>query len=159
MAGFGVGRSAGGFLTYPNDGRFDLSQPLSVECWVRLEQRTQMPVVVSCGLWRQAGWFLQWLGGSWRWHVGGVDCDGGRPEAGKWLHVAGTYDGTTARVYQDGKLLAETSGGFNTAPGGRTLRGAIQRRPNADFQVNGQIRGVMGLSSGARGGRDCCGRE
>jgi len=134
---------AGGFLTYPNDGRFDLSQPLSVECWVCFEQRTQMPVVVSCGHWRQAGWFLQWLGNSWRWHVGGVDCDGGRPETGKWLHMAGTYDGTTARVYQDGKLLAETSGAFNTAPWPGELHvGQYSGGPNADFQVNGQIRGV-----------------
>lgn len=134
---------AGGYLTYPNDGQFDLSQPLSVECWVRFEKRTQMPVVVSCGHWRHAGWFLQWLGNAWRWHVGGIDCDGGRPEIGKWLHMVGTFDGYTTRLYQDGRLLAERSGTFVTTPWTGELHvGQYSGGPAPDFQVNGQIRGV-----------------
>ncbi|MHB8899589.1 MAG: LamG-like jellyroll fold domain-containing protein, partial [Thermoguttaceae bacterium] len=134
---------AGGYLTYPNDGRFSLQQPLSVECWVRFEKRTQMPVVVSCGLWNQGGWFLQWLGNGWRWHVGGVDCDGGLPEIGRWLHMAGTFDGTTARLFQDGKLVAEASGTFNTAPWTGLLHvGQYSGGPNPGFQVDGQIRGL-----------------
>lgn len=133
----------GGHLTYGNDGRFDLSQPLSVECWVRFDQRTQMPVVIGCGHWRQAGWFLQWLGNSWRWHVGGVDCDGGKPEIGKWMHMVGTFDGYTTRLYQDGKLLAQASGTFTTTPWPGELHiGQYSGGPNPDFQVNGQIRGV-----------------
>ena len=134
---------AGGHLTYPNQGQFSLNQPLSVECWVRFEQRTQMPVVVSCGHWRQAGWFLQWLGNSWRWHVGGIDCDGGRPEIGKWMHLVGTYDGYATRLYQDGKPLAERSGSFMTTPWTGDLHvGQYSGGPNPSFQVNGQIRGI-----------------
>ena len=41
-------------------------------CWADDELRTQMPIVVSCGHWNKSGWFLQWLGNRWRWHVGGV---------------------------------------------------------------------------------------
>jgi hypothetical protein len=75
--------------------------------------------------------------------VGGVDCDGGTPETGRWLHLAGTFDGTTARVYQDGKLLAEASGTFNTAPWPGPLHvGQYSGGPNPDFQVNGRIREV-----------------
>ncbi len=134
---------AGGHLTYANDGQFSLSQPLSVELWVRFDQRTQMPVVVGCGHWRQAGWFLQWLGNSWRWHVGGVDCDGGTPAVGQWLHMVGTFDGTTARLYQNGKLLAEKSGSFVTASWRGELHvGQYSGGPSPDFQVNGQIRGL-----------------
>ncbi len=133
----------GGHLTYPNDGQFSLEQPLSVEFQVRFDQRTPMPVVVGCGHWNQAGWFVQWLGNRWRWHVGGVDCDGGTPETGRWIHVVGTYDGATARLYEEGKLVAETSGSFNTArwPGPLHV-GQYSGGPNPDFQVNGQIRGV-----------------
>ena len=134
---------SGGHLTFPNDGQFALTQPLSVECWVRFDQRTQMPVVISCGHWRQAGWFLQWLGNSWRWHVGGIDCDGGRPEIGKWIHMVGTFDGYTARLYQDSNLLAEKSGSFITTPWpGQLHIGQYSGGPSPAFQVNGKIRGV-----------------
>ena len=134
---------AGGYVTFPNDGQFSLQQPLSVQCRVRFDERTAMPVVVSCGHWNQAGWFLQWLGNHWRWHVGGVDCDGGTPETGRWMQIVGTYDGATARLYQDGKLVAERSGSFNPTPWSGPLHvGQYSGGPHADFQVNGQIRGV-----------------
>ncbi len=52
-----------------------------------------MPVIISCGRWQDRGWFLQKLGGSWRWHLGGTDCDGGGVPTGQWVHLTGTYDG------------------------------------------------------------------
>ena len=66
-----------GYVTIPHDACFELAQPLTVECRVRFDQPGTMPVVLSCGAWNQAGWFIQRLGNAWRWHVGGVDCDGG----------------------------------------------------------------------------------
>jgi hypothetical protein len=80
----------GGHVTFPHQATFDLGQPFTVECWVWLDQMGKMPVIVSCGHWRQAGWFLQRLGNVWRWHVGGIDCDGGQPATGQWTHLVGT---------------------------------------------------------------------
>jgi len=134
---------AGGHATFPHDGRFDLAQPLSIEFRVFFEKRTQMPVMVSCGLWNQAGWFVQWLGGRWRWHVGGVDCDGGQPAEGRWIHLVGTYDGATLRLFQDGQLVAEQPGPFNTAPFPGDLHvGQYSGGPAPEFQVIGKIKDV-----------------
>jgi hypothetical protein len=133
----------GGHVSFPHHAHFDLAQPLTVECWVRFDEPGQMPVVIGCGLWHTAGWFLQKLGGVWRWHVGGVDCDGGRPEAKRWLHVVATYDGRTARLFQDGQPVAEATGTFVTAPyAGELCVGQYSPQPAPPYQVAGRIAGV-----------------
>jgi len=96
----------GGHVTFAKRGEFDVRPQFSVSCRLRFDKETQMPVVLSCGKWQGTGWFLQRLGGRWRWHVGGFDCDGGRPAIGTWMHVVATFDGRTARLYQDGKQVA-----------------------------------------------------
>ena len=132
-----------GHVTFPHDDRFELSQPISVECWVRFDQPGKIPVVLSCGHWNQAGWFLQRLGNKWRWHVGGIDCDGGRPAENRWIHLAASYDGQTATLYEDGKLVGERSGQFNTAPWpGDLYVGQYSGQPGPDYQVTGRIRDV-----------------
>jgi hypothetical protein len=142
-AGGVLGLSDGGHVTFANDGAFALSQPLSLECWVWFDRSGDMPVVASCGVWNQRGWFLQRLGGTWRWHVGGVDCDGGRPAEGRWVHVAGTFDGRVARVYQDGELVAEKAGGFVTTPWPGELHvGQYSGGPGAPYQVLGRVAGL-----------------
>jgi hypothetical protein len=133
----------GGHVTFPHHAHFDLAQPLSLECWVWFDEPGKMPVVVSCGVWQQAGWFLQKLGSTWRWHVGGVDCDGGRVPVGRWVHLVGTCDGRTARLFQDGLLLAEKTGSFVTAawPGELHL-GQYSGSPGPEYQVTGRLAGV-----------------
>jgi len=133
----------GGYATFPHGPEFDLTQPISVECWIRFEQPGRIPVVLSCGLWNQAGWFLQSIGGRWRWHVGGIDCDGGKVVMGQWVHVVGTFDGRTARLFQDGRQVAEKAGQANTAPRNDALHvGQYSAQPAADFQVHGRLTGV-----------------
>ncbi|MBM4034631.1 MAG: hypothetical protein FJ291_23045 [Planctomycetes bacterium] len=135
--------SKGGHATFDHRPEFDLGQRLSVELWVNMTPAGQMPIPVSCGHWNQAGWFLQRIGGVWRWHVGGIDCDGGRPEPGKWLHVVGTYDGQTARLYQDGRLIAEKAGAAILARWRGPLHvGQYSGGPGPQYQVTGQIRGL-----------------
>ena len=146
----GGARVADGVLDLSKDGHaafdhraeFDLGQRLSVECWVKFGQPGTMPIVFSCGHWNQAGWFLQKIGGGWRWHVGGIDCDGGRPETGKWIHVVGTFDGVTARLYQDGRLVAEKAGSPILTPWNGPLHAGQYSMPGAEFQVTGAIRGL-----------------
>jgi hypothetical protein len=133
----------GGHVTFANHPHFALSQPLSVECRVRFDAPGKMPVVVSCGVWNQSGWFLQALGGRWRWHVGGVDCDGGKVSVGQWTHLVGTYDGHTTRLYQDGQLVAQQTGSFVTAPWPGELHiGQYSGGPRPDYQTTGRIADV-----------------
>lgn len=102
-----------------------------------------MPVLVSCGVWQQAGWFLQRLGGQWRWHVGGIDCDGGKPAVGRWIHLVGTYDGTTARLFEDGVPVAEAKGvARSEAWNGPLHVGQYSGQPGAAYQVCGQMAGL-----------------
>jgi hypothetical protein len=133
------GRSA----RFPHRPEFDLGQPLTLECWVRFDRPGKMPVVVSCGLWRTAGWFLQSIGGRWRWHVGGLDCDGGRSEPGRWTHLAAIFDGGALRLFQDGRRVAERSGEINRALwSGDLYVGQYSGMPGPDFQVFGCVAGV-----------------
>jgi hypothetical protein len=134
----------GGMVTFPHRPAFDLSGKITVECWVRIAKRTQMPVIVSCGHWNRAGWFLQWLGNRWRWHVGGVDCDGGKPTEGQWIHLAGTFDGRTARLFQDGRQVAEAnaSGAIQAIWNGPLHVGQYSGGPAPQYQVNGWVRDV-----------------
>jgi hypothetical protein len=133
----------GGHVTFPHRSEFELSQPLSLECWIWMDQAGKSPVLVSCGEWRGSGWFLQRLGSQWRWHVGGVDCDGGSPATNQWVHLAGVYDGRKARLFENGIQVAEVDCTPSTAawPGDLHV-GQYSAAPGDDFQVNGRIAGV-----------------
>jgi hypothetical protein len=133
----------GGHLAFPHHSHFDLGVPMSLECWVFFQEPGEMPVIVSCGSWKQAGWFLQRLGNGFRWHLGGIDCDGGRPAVGKWIHVVGTYDGRVLRLFQDGAKVAEVAGRVNPViwPGELHV-GQYSAGPIPAYQVTGRITGV-----------------
>ena len=120
-----------------------MGQPLSIECWVWLDQPGKSPVLVSCGEWRGAGWFLQRLGDQWRWHVGGVDCDGGKTAVGRWVHLATIFDGQNLRLFEDGVQVAEAKGPVKTdAWPGELHIGQYSASPSDDFRVTGRIAGV-----------------
>ncbi len=134
----------GGHVTFEHSTDFDLDHSLTVTCRVRLDQRTEMPVVVSCGKWQEAGWFLQLQGSSWRWHVGGIDCDGGSFEPGRWTHLAASFDGATARLFVDGRLVATRRGDAADEPWSGPLHvGQYGPDPAARYQVLGQVRDLM----------------
>ncbi|MHC4565197.1 MAG: LamG-like jellyroll fold domain-containing protein, partial [Planctomycetota bacterium] len=131
------------YVTYPYRNEFDLRARLSVECWLYLDNADQMPVIISCGRWQDKGWFLQKLGGAWRWHLGGTDCDGGTVPAGKWVHLTGTYDGEKARLFQNGKQVASVPCRPNSTPWkGPLFIGQYAAGPGPQYQVNGKISAV-----------------
>lgn len=143
VAGGVLDVTQGGHVTFPHSAEFDLAQPLSMECWVWLDKPGEIPVVVSCGAWTQAGWFLQSIGGGWRWHVAGIDCDGGQSAVGRWIHLVGTFDGRLARLFQDGAQVAERAGKANATPWPGELHiGQYSAQPHPQFQVSGRIAGV-----------------
>ena len=133
----------GGYVTFGHRPEFDLTGRITVECWVNITRESQMAVIVGCGHWQEAGWFLQRIGAGWRWHVGGIDCDGGKPAVGKWTHLVCTYDGRAARVFQDGQLVAEKPGSpIRTVWTGRLHVGQYSGGPDAPFQVIGWVSGL-----------------
>ncbi len=133
----------GGHVTFEHRADFDLDHDLTVSCRVWQGERTEMPVIVSCGKWREAGWFLQLLGSTWRWHAGGIDCDGGAIELGRWTHLAASFDGETARLFVDGRLVAEQRGGTGDGPWSGPLHvGQYGANPAARYQVLGRVRDV-----------------
>jgi len=143
VAGGALDLSRGGCVAYSHISEFDLAQPLSLECWVKFDEPGQMPVVVSCGVWNHSGWFLQTLSGTWRWHVGGIDCDGGHFAVGRWMHMVGVYDGHALRLFQDGVQVAERCGRPNTAVwSGDLYLGQYSDACSPGFQVQGRISGV-----------------
>ena len=113
---------------------------LTIQCLVRFDDITQMPVVVSHGAWRQSGWFLQCLGGRWRWHVAGVDCDGGSVEPGRWIAIAAVFDGERAKLYEDGKLVASCKASTHVPWHGKLLIGQYSGGLGDPYQIKGRIR-------------------
>jgi hypothetical protein len=136
----------GGHATYPRQDVLNLGHGagLTVECSVCLAAKTQMPVVISAGRWRQAGWFLQQIGGRWRWHVGGVDCDGGaQPPLGQWTHLRAVWDGTRSKLFQDGRLVADVACPADLAPwNGPLLIGQYSGSPAPQYQTRGRVKDV-----------------
>lgn len=131
---------AGSFLTYPYRSEFDLRARLTLECWVNLDDIEEMPVLVGCGRWNDRGWFLQKLGGNWRWHLGGVDCDGGSAVAGKWVYLVATFDGDRACLYQNGKKVADVACTPDRRPwGGDLYVGQYSGGIAPSYQVRGRI--------------------
>jgi hypothetical protein len=132
---------ADGCVTFPQRSEFEIRKAFSLECWVRIDQETQMPVVAAAGAFNSSGWFLQRYGRGWRWHIAPISCDGGRPSLGRWTHLVGTFDGNQACLYQDGEQVASVHCNSATAGwnGGLTL-GQYSRR-NAPYQVVGGIQG------------------
>ena len=142
-AGGTLDLTKGGHVSFAHRREFDLAPQFSMACWLFLSKPGGMPIVLSCGEWQNAGWFLQCFNGRWRWHVGGVDCDGGTVPVGRWVHVVCTFDGRRARVFQDGKQVALCPCQANlTRWPGRMLIGQYSATPGGGFQVFGRLTGV-----------------
>jgi len=134
--------TGGGYATVNHLPAFDLTGRFSVECWVRLDKAGGMPVVLSCGAFGGNGWFLQALGGRWRWHLGGVSCDGGQVTVGRWTHLVGTFDGQEAMLLIDGRKAASVPCTPNTASHRGPLVVGQYSSQMPQYQVTGQITGV-----------------
>jgi len=132
-----------GFASFGHLPEFDLGKAGSIECWLWIDREATMPVILCCGQYGGTGWFLQRFSGGWRWHLGGVSCDGGRPAVGRWVHLVGTFNGRQASLFQDGTQVASVAGAPNRAAwAGPLIIGQYSSR-KPDYQVTGKIAGVQ----------------
>ena len=69
LAGGSLELGDNGFVTFEPLPDFELRKAFSLECWVRLDRESAMPVVAAAGAFNAHGWFLQRYGAGWRWHL------------------------------------------------------------------------------------------
>jgi hypothetical protein len=131
-----------GFVSFEHAREFELGAAFSLDCRVWLDPENQMPIVVGCGAFNHAGWFLQRFGHGWRWHLAGVSCDGGKPATGRWTHLVGTFNGHQAALYQDGHLVGRVEGNPTATPWpGPLLIGQYQQQ-GPPYQLHGRVKDV-----------------
>lgn len=93
-----------GWIEFAGSDRLQLQGPLSFELWMRPESLTGMPLILSFGHWEGDGYWLQVLGGTYRFYLPIMEVlDAGRPQVGQWQHVAAVYNGTHQILYVDGE--------------------------------------------------------
>ncbi len=135
--------SQGGYLEFPNNPDYNVGVRFSFECKVKFDETGSMPIILGNGTWNQSGWFLQRIGDGFRFHVAGIDCDGGASSAGNWMRLLGTFDGKRLRLYQDGRMVAERIATPDRKPwAGPLLIGQYTGGLGPDYQTKGQIKDV-----------------
>ena len=133
--------------SYSNKSEYNYNRKMTVDFWVKFDDLSEMPIPISFGAWGDSGWFVQCLGGGWRWHISGTDCDGGRPELGKWHHIVATYDGKYMRLWQDDLLVAERPVAISYKPGGGDrVIGQYSAGAADQYKFKGEIKDVKILN-------------
>ena len=95
----------------------DEAQPLS---WIGMASKGRASDTEWTGLWldTKGALVFGWSGKP----PGGGNLDSPvQPPAGDWHHAAGTFDGTTMRVYYDGQKVGERANSYNAISGPLTL--------------------------------------
>ena len=137
------------------------AKTISVEAWVRIDQSLTWGGIAGAiqdnGS-HERGWLLGYRGQKFCWAVAAKGKDGSKSEnskltymnagkdfqLGRWYHVAGTYDGSTMRLFVDGKQVAssnEQSGEINY-PKSTFFELAAYHDDNEHYQVKGAIHQV-----------------
>ena len=92
---------------------------MTIEAWINPANYNEFPPIVNKNQ-TGPGWTLEMLpdGGVLVFFTGsdgsGVQISGGHAPLGQWTHVAATFDGSAARVYVNGVLVAMQQTSFST---------------------------------------------
>jgi len=103
------------YVDIPNAPEFN-GQQFTIECWVRVNPDTtgwRSPVTHRNGPAAEGWCFYAGQNDRWQFWVGRsggswAQLQGPQIEEDQWAYLVGTYDGTTARFYVNGALVAET---------------------------------------------------
>lgn len=130
------------YVVVPHSSALDVGNSFSVAAWAKPDALSGTQEVVI--KWASGNyWFLRWSGSTLQFTPNAdevsarVDYVGGA--AGTWNHIAGTYDGTTARLYLNGASVASTTyaGGTNRNSGNLGIGAIVDGTPTQFF--NGLI--------------------
>ena len=86
---------------------------ITAEAWVNIEKTVEWGGIISAARGRDNGWILGFWQSSFSFSVSTQGAGDNKIthfrtphslEPGRWYHVVGTYDGTTQRIYVNGKL-------------------------------------------------------
>ena len=107
------------YLTIPPTNGLRLTGNFTVEAWVEFDGSTQGRVIVAKSQLNQnRDWELRTVNSNgiprFRARRGGINLTSSTsPVAGQWYHVASTYDGTTFRLFINGKQEASSTNTTN----------------------------------------------
>lgn len=105
------------------DGSGLMPAQISVEAWVRTDYQGVERTIASRKSNNNMGWMLYLQDGKVGFQVQSDRVDGGpNLVPGQWYHVAGTYDGSTIRVYLNGVQVASRGSGAGIPGGSGVLR-------------------------------------
>ncbi|MCC6441903.1 MAG: hypothetical protein IT210_00445 [Armatimonadetes bacterium] len=131
----------GGYAVFPYNPAFDIDGAFTITCRVKLDTLTPMPVIASCGEWTKNGWFLQIIGGSVRFYIGGNNVlDAGRPQSGRWMRLAAVFDGQEVALYLNGQEAGRKPvSGLDDTSWGRPLYIGHYHYLQEPYQTHGLI--------------------
>jgi hypothetical protein len=145
-----------GMITISSGNTDRLSLPvraISVSCWVKLNSTDFWGGFV--GLFQdngdyEKGWVLGTFDDSFSFALSASDkmnylkAAGTTINHGEWVHIAGTYDGITQKIYIDGELKGSaTLGGEITYPPSGWFQIGAYKDDNEDFRHDGCISDVI----------------
>jgi len=128
-------------LTVPKMGK-----TVSVGAWIKIAGTSgEANYIVSKGEWNQA-YSLGLSNGRLRWAINGIFVQTEQPlEKGKWLYVAGTFDGHRMCAYVDGELKASLGGGAGSSTEGWLTRKADKTPGGREVAVVSRVIGADGM--------------
>jgi hypothetical protein len=131
----------GGWIAFAGEEMLQLAGPITVELWANVDRIEGIPVLISFGHWEGPGYWLQLIGGGIRSYLAVQKIlDAGALPTGEWHHLASTYDGSTSRIFVDGKEVgAREVGQVDLSPWPGELRVGIYSDLDASFQTLGRL--------------------
>ncbi|MDQ1257137.1 MAG: hypothetical protein QG656_1739, partial [Candidatus Hydrogenedentes bacterium] len=100
-------RFSGGWITLPHQSWMDLGTGMTLDFEFRMDEKTDMPVLLCHGAWQADGWFVQILGNALIVRTPTADANGPVIELGKWYKARFVYDGLGLRLAIDGQDLPQ----------------------------------------------------
>lgn len=154
------------YLSIPNSTRFDFTGDFTVECWVKLRSYDGASTIGSALVSRwnpftsaaDNRWLLKVESGThlpgFYANIGGDDdvaiVAGQKPlKLGRWYHLAAVREGTTWRLFQNGKRVGEVSEATAIATGTIAVELGRQGSGGGDAYLDGFLAGVR-ISTVAR---------
>lgn len=116
----------------------DITGPITLEAWVHPERIPDAEVGIFGKAIRSYG-LTYYKDGSCYWYIGSGGNKCSAPLApGLWIHLVGTFDGETLRLYVNGTLADQTKSEFDTIPSDSAFQiGRIRVNTGADAVTPG----------------------